>query len=423
MVHDHHVNPAGVEKLLAHVERLRGLPAKGPLRVKLEGRSRLKSGANADLHRVSFLQRMEDLSNAWTKVGLIPSGTDLAGAFTSVGTDAPAGYYETSDGILRVIDRQNPRSEIIEIAGIIRQRDLVDGEVLAHEITHALQDMHFDLDVFLAGAPNDDAALARRCLAEGDASFVGYAYSAVFTPSMESWLKFVESRVGALDVGGAPDFVNRRFQMPYLQGARFVALLHKKGGWAAVNRAYRDPPASTEEILHPHKFLEGRDRPRDIRLASMHTFLPEGSREIWQDTVGEMGLRTVLQRERPAAQARQAPTAAQAAEGWDGDRASVHSVGGALALTWKLGFDSEEDAVEAYAAYQQMMARYPGFVVDSQTQEMLLGHTGPVGAAMARRGVTVVVLEGFPLDRQAAALEAVFSRPDGTGFDPPAESP
>jgi hypothetical protein len=282
--------------------------------------------------------------------------------------------------------------------------------------------MHFNLDQFLGSAPNDDAALARRCLAEGDASFVGYAYSSVFTPSMESWLRFVESRVNALDVAGAPDFVNRRFQMPYLQGARFVAMLHKKGGWDAVNRAYRDPPASTEEILHPNRFLEGRDRPRDLKLPSMHRFLPDGAREIWQDTVGELGLRTMWQRERPASLRKSAPTAMQAAEGWDGDRAAVHMANGQATLTWKMAFDDEQEALEGYAAYRQMMGRYPGFTVVDELEDRLSARSGGAGLWMERHGLTVVILEGFPPDRLPAAADAVFAASDGTAFDAPAEA-
>ncbi|MBI5498567.1 MAG: hypothetical protein HY904_26435 [Deltaproteobacteria bacterium] len=422
VVTDHRLNAAGAEKLLSDVERIRGLKATAPLRMSMEGRARLKSGAQSDLHRVSYLQHMEDLAVAWTKVGLVPPGTDLAGAFASVGTEAPAGYYETTDGILRIIDRQNPRSEIIELTGMVRQRDLVDGEVLSHEMTHALQDMHFGLDRFLSSAPNDDAALARRCLAEGDASFVGYAYSSVFTPSMESWLRFVESRTGALDVAGAPDFVNRRFQMPYLQGARFVGLVHKKGGWAAVNAAYRDPPASTEEILHPERYLRGRDRPRDIRLPPLMSFLGEGWREIWQEAVGELGLRTVWQREQQQAGLR-GPSAVKAAEGWDGDRAAVYVRNGVAVLAWKMGFDSDEDAREGHAAYRAMAGRYPGFTVVCETPERVVARTGDAGVMVERRGLSLLVLEGFPPETQEAAAEAAWAASDGNAFDPPAQEP
>jgi hypothetical protein len=413
------LSPEGVERLLAEVERIRGLKATRPLRVSLEGVGKLRSRSAADLRRVSFLQSMEDLSLAWAKVGLVPPGTDLAGAFTAVGTEAPAGYYDTGDQVLRVVDRFNPRSEVTELTGLLRGRDLTDGEVLAHEVTHALQDMHFGLEAFLSGAPNDDAALARRCLVEGDASAVGYAYSSVFTPSLESWIGFLEGRQSALDVKDAPDFLNRRFQLPYLAGARLVGLMRKKGGWAAVNAAYRDPPASTEEVLHPERFLGGRDRPVEVRLPDVKPFLPEGARELWSDSVGELGLRTVLARERPGWARGERPTPGEAAEGWDGDRAVVLQQGGALVLAWKLAFDDDEEAGQGYAAYRRMAGRYPGFRASRETPTRLEGRTGQVGVWLERRGVLVVVLEGFPLDRQGRAAEALFNHPLGNAFDPP----
>lgn len=423
VVQGRRLNAQAADRLLTTVEEIRQLKANRPLRLSLEGRGRLKQGAEGDLHRASFLQHMEDLGTAWTKVGLVPSGTDLAGAFTAVGAEAPAGYYDTADQVLRIVDRQNPRSELIEFAGLVRGRDLVDGEILAHEATHALQDMHFHLDHFLGSAPNDDAALARRCLAEGDASFVGYAYSSVFTPSMESWLRFLEGRASALDVKQAPDFVNRRFQLPYLQGARFVAMLHKKGGWKAVNAAYLDPPASTEEILHPDKYLQGRDRPVDVQLPNVKPFLGDSARLIWEDTTGELGFATVLSRERPAAERKLAPQPSDAANGWDGDRAAVHLFQGNQTLTWKLALDSPKDAQEAWGAYRMMVGRYPGFEVVKETPDLLEAKTGRVGVWLERRGDRVVILEGYPLDVQAKAASAVFAQADGHAFDAPGSSP
>lgn len=421
VVRAHRLHPAAVENLLTKVERIRQLKATRPLRVSLEGRHRLAHAGKSDLHRVSYLSHMEDLAQAWSKVGLIPWGTDLAAAFTSVGSEAPAGYYDTADGILRIIDRNTPRSEIMELAGLARQRDLVDGEVLAHEITHALQDMNFDLGQFLNDAPTDDAALARRCLAEGDASFVGYQYSAVFTPGLESWLRFVENRVEALDVRGAPDFVNRRFQLPYLQGARFVGLLQKKGGWRAVNAAYADPPASTEEILHPDRFLNGRDRPVDIRLPPLGPFLPPGSRALWEDAVGELGLRVVFQRERPRGQAASRPTPTVAAEGWDGDRAAIHKTpGGGLTLVWKMAFDSPQDAMEAFVAYRAMMQRYPGFALRRGLPELVEATAGSSGLWLQRLEDRLLVMEGIAPARQQKAAAAVLAHPDGKAFDAPA---
>jgi hypothetical protein len=277
--------------------------------------------------------------------------------------------------------------------------------------------MHFDLDAFLAAAPNDDAQLARRCVAEGDASFVGYAYSSVFTPSMESWLKFVESRAGALDVEGAPDFVNRRFQLPYLQGARFVALLHRKGGWDAVNAAYQDPPASTEEILHPDVYLAGRDRPVDVRLPPLAPFLGEGWREVWQNSVGELGLRTVLAREPSVAS-----QAGLAAQGWDGDRAVVLERRGSTALAWHLRFDNEKEAQQAFAAYAQIVRAYPALRVLADQDSVLHATSRSTPVWLERAGAAVVVLDGFPEEHQSAAVRAILAQPLGPGFVPPLRS-
>src|SRR5260370_25610178 len=112
--------------------------------------------------------------------------------------------------------------------------------VLVHEMVHALQDQHFGLDKLHPTDFDGDADLARAALIEGDA-----------TVTMIEVLKKDQPRVAAMLDTQLEKSANLRNAFLYAQGARYVRALKERGGWAAVNAAYRFPPKTTATILHP----------------------------------------------------------------------------------------------------------------------------------------------------------------------------
>lgn len=115
--------------------------------------------------------------------------------------------------------------------------------VLVHEMVHALQDQHFDLGKrkvrLHAETQDDDAALALAALIEGDATF-----------TMIEVLKKKQPRAAAMLDMPLDKAKNRRNAFLYAQGARYVRALKEKGGWKAVDFAYKFPPRSTAAILN-----------------------------------------------------------------------------------------------------------------------------------------------------------------------------
>lgn len=116
--------------------------------------------------------------------------------------------------------------------------------VLYHELFHALQDQHFDLEALHARATGADASHALTALIEGEAMLAvaelldyDFEQHAVLPPT------------GALD----PDRFEKVFH--YGAGLRFVRALRDAGGWERVDAAFRDPPQRTAEILHPDRYL------------------------------------------------------------------------------------------------------------------------------------------------------------------------
>jgi hypothetical protein len=232
-------------------------------------------------------------------LGLIDAGADLRELTASLFGEGVAGYYSPRDGRLRTV------------SGAATGTRVLAEMVLAHELTHALEDQRFGLDIEDASA-TDDAALARLALIEGTATNLMYAY-------VDRHFTAEEAIGGVLgsafqDTGELPPFLQAQVLFPYLGGEAFVReLLGRAGGrWALVDTAYRfRVPASTEQILHPGAYFEA-DEPQGVRIAAGRV-LGDGWERAVAGTWGELQTRELLA-------AAGGGGSAEAAAGWGGDR-------------------------------------------------------------------------------------------------------
>jgi len=112
------------------------------------------------------------------------------------------------------------------------------------------------------------------------------------------------------------------------------------GAWPAVDALYDDPPASTEQILHPARYFETRDAPVAIALGGTEALVRDGWTPVLEDTLGEVFVRVIAERTLPRERA------AAVAEGWGGDRLRAFSRGGELVLVWMTAWDTPADADE-----------------------------------------------------------------------------
>src|SRR6185436_1162909 len=186
---------------------------------------------------------------------------------------------------------------------MVPNNDLILDTISAHELTHALQDQHFDLAHYLPPdhSLDDDAVSARRFIAEGDATFVMLLYGiqsmlgdklsreaiAALRPQVEQFAALdldalkaqARAQLAAFDADAdmkkaldAMDDIPPAVLVPlfesYMKGALVALTAYERGGWAKVDELYRKPPESTEQVLHPDtKLLSVRDRPHRVTLA------------------------------------------------------------------------------------------------------------------------------------------------------------
>jgi hypothetical protein len=220
----------------------------------------------------------------------------------------------------------------------------------AHEFTHQLQDQHVDLESFgLDATDQSDLQVARLALIEGDAVSVQTSWmTSNLTPA-----ELGEVLQAALDpqavaaLTRAPAFVRETALFPYEDGFAFVS-----GLYASVDAAFADPPASTEQVIHPEKY-EAREAPAVVTLPPVVAALGAGWSVAGEDTLGELILGIWLR-----AGGVPRPDSLAAAAGWGGDRLVIlRGPDGAVGVGIITAWDTAADAAEFQAAAATAMAK------------------------------------------------------------------
>jgi hypothetical protein len=244
----------------------------------------------------------------YQSLGLLPANASLKDLLLSMLTSQVAGFYRPDTKQMYVISQSGELGPTEQVS-------------FAHEYDHALQDQHFDLTKPRDGRHRPGRPLARPSLALPRAT----------PPSlMSDWAQQSLTPVQMLQLlQGSTDPPRRRprrcralkddLLFPYTSGLAFVEGLQTSGGWPAVDAAYATPPDSSEQILHPQKYLN-REEPIAVAFpADLAARLGTGWKVTLQDTLGEFVLREWLQ----IAGGISPDVAGDAAAGWGGDRVAL----------------------------------------------------------------------------------------------------
>ena len=141
-----------------------------------------------------------------------------------------------------------------------------------------------------------------------------------------------------------PDTIDDLNRFPYRYGVEFVEALYEQGGWAAVEKAYENPPNTTEQIMHPEKYFAQEDaQPVEAPSITGEWKLTKNER------FGEYFILVMLD------EWISTDDAEQAAEGWGGDTLTDYERDDEFLFTWNIAWDSKDDAHEFYIAFQEMM--------------------------------------------------------------------
>ena len=336
----------------AQVIALRGLePTKAVEPVALDAAD-LRAALTAEFDRENSPDELELAEDLLITLGLLPPGTSIRTTMLDFQTGQVAGYYSPDKDELFVVSRSGGLGPI----------ELV---TYAHEFTHQLQDQAIDLNTLgLDSIDQSDRQLAHLALVEGDAVSIQSQWMlANLTPEQLGQLLGSSLDPKALEaLQKAPPYIRETAIFPYQDGLSFVTASTATGGYEALDAVYDAPPSSTEQILHPEKYLV-REDPTSVALPEgLATALGAGWTVAGQDTLGELVLRIWLSLGGvPRAEA------ITAAAGWGGDRlVMLRGPNDAVAIGMITTWETAADAAEFQAAATTAVgAQSPAGVVAS----------------------------------------------------------
>jgi hypothetical protein len=254
--------------------------------------------------------------------------------------DNAGGLYNEKTGELIVLEEY-------------RETNYMNSMILVHELRHGIQDQYFDLSKLLgACTPSDfdDRRLALLAAIEGDATLILLKFgdfdpgTLVSNYKADALLSF-SPRGNNARVSNAPDIVKHRLTMPYIEGLKFVNYILKKKKWKGVNKILESPPVSSEQVLHPAKYLKKEMPVRvDIR------FKPEGYTLYHSGVIGEYYLNILLLTKN---------TYMDYAAGWGGDRFEIYRKAprSSYFFIWESLWDTEEACANFYHVFKLFLEK------------------------------------------------------------------
>jgi hypothetical protein len=316
--------------------------------------------------------------------GLVPADFNLAKESADLVTEQAAAFYDYTRRRLFLIDSTVDTSE--------------QQVALAHELAHALADQQYPLGKYMREADqDDDAATARQAVVEGQASWLSWAYVAWRNggrPEVPERMLNQLSQVGAEGEGfpvftEAPLYIRESLVFPYSEGMRFQDALFRELGKKSFDEVFRNPPRSTQQILHPSAFLSGRN-PEKVQPPQ-----PENARDFRtriEGSLGEFDFSALL---RQYGDQGSGTSVASHVRGGS-YRLYEHKRGKYPVLTHRAVFDTAEAARDYFALYQGVLGKkWKKLDIASATEERVTG-TGDSGRfILLLNGRSVESVEGL----------------------------
>ena len=253
-----------VDELLKFASEDTGLPIKREVKRKLADRHEVESYLEKGMKDDKDAKRLERSSEVLKKFGLIPRDFQLGPFLVAMLKEQVAGYYDPKKKTVNILNWVDPEQQ---------------KPVLAHELTHALQDQSYDMQKWMkeaetegekkndptpADIDTDEESEAREAVVEGQAMVVMLDYTLAPTGKSLGEMPAIGDALkqGMLDgpdsptFRDAPIFLKEELTFPYRYGMDFTLALEKAGGRElSFAGAFRDPPKTTREIMEPDTYL------------------------------------------------------------------------------------------------------------------------------------------------------------------------
>jgi hypothetical protein len=335
--------------------------------------------------------------------GLVPQDFDLKASTIDLITEQAAAFYDYDEKKLFLLGNSSESAEVM---------------TLAHELSHALADQHFNLGKYMDEENmEDDENLARSAVVEGQASWLMIAYELKQAgqppePTREALNSMLGSSESSLDgypvLKSSPLYIQQSLLFPYTDGTIFFDAVYRKQGKAAFAGVFTHPPVDSGQVLHPQRYFE--------HVTSREVVLPDltelkGASKLNEGSVGEFDHRILLW---------------QYLNEQTGKRLAAHLTGSDFQivglgkeqrpiLVYGSHWDSQENATEFFGDYEKILrGKWKTCDVSGREADSLAGQ-GDNGFFVVRHsGHNVTSVEGLPsvdlmksIERQLRSDETV----------------
>src|SRR3984885_5741109 len=322
----------------ARVQKIRGLKLKSDVPVTYLSVAETEARFRTEFAKQISQEEIDTGVEENKMIGLFPPDLKIERKDLADMTLELAGFYDDHHKDIVIIDRP------VTIAlpdryrnAVTEMRKLDTMGTLGHELTHALQDQHFDIE---AGQKkykgNSDRELAYNAIVEGDATLSGFSVvtGRVDDETIDYFNSHLQDIVPVFmgRMEGKPRAMTYPFIFQYTEGARFVAEAYHRKKWAGVNALLKGPSLSTQQIMHPALYFDHPTPAKDVKLTGYEKILDDW-KKVDEDTLGELMLKIMLERTMG-----EGTPYVEASTKWAGDRIVALQKGKSLTVLWMLAF-------------------------------------------------------------------------------------
>ena len=373
------------DEVLHQMSELTGLPIRAPLRKQVISRAEVRKYLASNLHREMTPAELHAQEAMLRAFGLVSRDFNLEEFLLNFYTEQAAGFYD-------------PHSKTMYIAEWIPED--MQSMVLAHELTHALQDQSWDLEKFLDEVrEDDDATAARQAVVEGHATAAMLEhYTAPLDlaqmPSLQPLMEMVihEQFEEYPSFSKAPYFARLEALFPYVVGIGFTQRVLQQGGWKNFHAVFQDPPEATKQIYDPQSYFTHQKLPQLALEQPMPLAHMAGLTFLCKNIVGELGFRAII------GQLLSEEEAESLGKEWVADRYLLYERSGDYTLVVRTRWTSAVSAKEFFRGYHTLLLhKHPELsATKSETEDLFRGEAANGQALLLRVGDECRWAEGVP---------------------------
>jgi hypothetical protein len=320
-----------------YVEKETSLPFKGAVPVAVLDNAAFGARLNA-VRLDPAMERARRVEGTLKALGVIEPGVNLAEQVKRLSTGSVSAFYDVKANEL-----------------VVRNGQLTPFmlKTIVHELVRANYDQHFELDRPNLALPSDETGVAWDSLVEGTASRIESRFVAALPDKDKQSVQAEQQRLAGQLPKDLPDYVLVQYAFPFGSGPRFADFLMTNGGAGKVNGAFGAPPVTSEQIIHPEKFVAGEGPKPLADPAADGAVVRSGS-------MGQLMISLML------AQVLDPGDAESAADGWGADRYVTWQNGGQTCVRLAITMDTPEKATELGQALTDWAQNTPGATVAGQ---------------------------------------------------------